>query len=332
MIANDVTGLIGKTPLLKINIKNKNWNVFLKLEKFNPGQSMKDRMALNMIKMAEQEGLLLPGGTVVESSSGNTATGLALVCALKGYKFIAVVDHHASVDKLKIIKAYGGEIVMVGENHKADSVAVVEREQKALEIAKRIPNSFVPRQHENVNNKEAYVDTLAKELIDDLGKIDELFASIGTGGSICGTSKGLKKYGSKCIVNAVEPVGSIIFGGEGGPYFQSGTGNPPDAEVPPIIDFDLIDHNYYASDKEAFNTCRYLARNFGILVGGSAGGVIYQALKKLNNLNSGGNAVILTCDGGEKYLDKVFDDDWMLKNNLIDEGILRQLDEWLIKE
>lgn len=332
MIVNDVLGLIGKTPLLKINIKNKRWNVYLKLEKFNPGQSMKDRMALNMIEMAEQDGLLMHGGTVVESSSGNTATGLALVCALKGYKFIAVVDHHASVDKLKIIKAYGGEIVMVGDKRNTDSVAVVEREQKALEIAKKIPNSFVPRQHENINNKEAYVDTLARELINDLGKIDELFASIGTGGSICGTSKGLKKYGSNCIINAIEPTGSIIFGGKGGPYFQSGAGNPPDAEIPSIIDFNLIDYNYYASDKEAFNTCRYLSKNFGILVGGSAGGVIYQALKKLNNSNSGGNAVILVCDGGEKYLDKVFNDNWMMENNLIDENVTRQLEDWLIKE
>lgn len=137
MIGNNILDLIGHTPLLKLNMKMNNWKIYLKLEKFNPGQSMKDRMALNMIEQAEKRGDLKPGGTIIESSSGNTATGLAIVAAVKGYKFIAVVDHHASEDKIKIIKAYGGQIVMVGDSKKADEVAVVERENKALELSKK---------------------------------------------------------------------------------------------------------------------------------------------------------------------------------------------------
>ncbi len=329
MIVKSMIDLIGNTPLIELKIKNCKWKVYLKLEKFNPGQSMKDRMALNMIRQAEKKGVLIPGGTIIESSSGNTATGLALISAIKGYHFIAVVDHHASIDKIKIIKAYGGEIITVGNNKRPDEVAVVERENIALELSKKIPNSFVPRQHENLDNRGAYIDTLAKELVDELGEIDELYGAIGTGGSICGTALGLKKYGIKTKINAIEPDGSIIFGGKGGPYYQSGTGNPPDADIPSIIDYNLIDKNFYATDKEAFNTCRFLAKSLGILIGGSAGGVIFKALEDIIKKKGKGIAVILTCDGGEKYLDKIFDDDWMSANNLIDTSIEKNLTKWL---
>lgn len=329
MIGNNILDLIGHTPLLKLNMKMNNWKIYLKLEKFNPGQSMKDRMALNMIEQAEKRGDLKPGGTIIESSSGNTATGLAIVAAVKGYKFIAVVDHHASEDKIKIIKAYGGQIVMVGDSKKADEVAVVERENKALELSKKIKNSYVPKQHENVDNRGAYIDSLAKELIDELVVIDLLYGSIGTGGSICGTALGMRKYNSKCRINAVEPVGSIIFGGKGGPYFQSGTGNPPDAEIPPIIDYSLIDNNFYASDKEAFNTCRYIAKNFGVMLGGSGGGVLYKALEDINSMSGSGTAVVIVCDGGEKYLDSVFNDCWMQQNNMLDPSVDEKLNKWL---
>lgn len=329
MIGNNILDLIGHTPLLKLNMKMNNWKIYLKLEKFNPGQSMKDRMALNMIEQAEKRGDLKPGGTIIESSSGNTATGLAIVAAVKGYKFIAVVDHHTSEDKIKIIKAYGGQIVMVGDSKKADEVAVVERENKALELSKKIKNSYVPKQHENVDNRGAYIDSLAKELIDELVVIDLLYGSIGTGGSICGTALGMRKYNSKCRINAVEPVGSIIFGGKGGPYFQSGTGNPPDAEIPPIIDYSLIDNNFYASDKEAFNTCRYIAKNFGVMLGGSGGGVLYKALEDINSMSGSGTAVVIVCDGGEKYLDSVFNDCWMKQNNMLDPSVNEKLNKWL---
>lgn len=329
MIVNKITDLVGNTPLFEIKMKNNDWKVFLKLEKFNPGGSMKDRMALNMIEQAEKDGRLKANGTIIESSSGNTAIGLAIASAIKGYKFIAVVDHHSSKEKIDMIKAYGGEIVTVGDGYKANEVAVVEREKTAKKMADEMENAFFPNQADNFDNRSAYTNTLAKELVNELGNIDSFYAAIGTGGSSCGTAIGLKKNNQNTLINVIEPVGSILFGGKGQPYFQSGTGNPIDAPIPKIIDYSIIDKNFYAKDDEAFNTCRYFAKRFGLLIGGSAGGVIYKALEDINKKSGSGKAVILLCDGGEKYLNSVFNDEWMKKNNLINENIAKQLEKWI---
>ena len=329
MIVNKITDLIGNTPLYEIKMKNNDWKVYLKLEKFNPGGSMKDRMALNMIEQAEKDGRLKPGGTIIESSSGNTAIGLAIASAIKGYNFIAVVDHHASKEKIDMIEAYGGQIKVVGDGYKANEVAVIEREKTAKRMADMMENAFFPNQADNFDNRSAYVDTLANELIDELKTIDAFYGAIGTGGSSCGTALGLKKRNSKAEINVIEPVGSILFGAEGKPYYQSGTGNPKNAPIPKIIDYSIIDHNYYASDEEAFNTCRYFARRHGLLIGGSAGGVLFKALEDVNKKTGSGTAVVLLCDGGEKYLNNVFNDEWMEKNNLIDTTIEKQLEEWI---
>lgn len=290
---------------------------------------MKDRMALNMIEQAEKDGKLKPGGTIIESSSGNTAIGLAIASAIKGYRFIAVVDHHASKEKIDMIKAYGGEIIVVGDGYKANEVAVVEREKTAKRMSEEMGNAFFPNQADNFDNRSAYTDTLAKELITELGTIDSFYAAIGTGGSSCGTALGLKENNQNTIINVVEPVGSILFGGKGQPYFQSGTGNPIDAPIPKIIDYSIIDNNFFAKDDEAFNTCRYFAKKYGLLIGGSAGGVIYKALEDINKKAGSGNAVILLCDGGEKYLNNVFNDEWMSNNNLINDNIAMQLEQWI---
>ena len=329
MIVNKITDLIGNTPLYEIKMKNNDWKVYLKLEKFNPGGSMKDRMALNMIEQAEKDGRLKPGGTIIESSSGNTAIGLAIASAIKGYNFIAVVDHHASKEKIDMIKAYGGQIKVVGDGYKANEVAVIERKKTAKRMADMMENAFFPNQADNFDNRSAYVDTLANELVDELKTIDAFYGAIGTGGSSCGTALGLKKRNSKAEINVIEPVGSILFGAEGKPYYQSGTGNPKNAPIPKIIDYSIIDHNYYASDEEAFNTCRYFARRHGLLIGGSAGGVLFKALEDVNKKTGSGTAVVLLCDGGEKYLNNVFNDEWMEKNNLIDTTIEKQLEEWI---
>lgn len=193
MIAKNVTELIGNTPMIELKMKNNDWKVYLKLEKFNPGGSMKDRMALNMINQAEKDGKLRPGGTIIESSSGNTAIGLAIASAIKGYKFIAVVDHHASQEKIDMIKAYGGNIVVVGDGYKDNEVAVVEREKTAKRMADEMENAFFPNQADNFNNRSAYIDTLASELIDDLGNIDLFMEAIGTGGSSVWNSNRIKK-------------------------------------------------------------------------------------------------------------------------------------------
>lgn len=329
MIAKKITDLIGNTPMLELEMKNNEWKVFLKLEKFNPGGSMKDRMALNMIEQAENDGILKPGGTIIESSSGNTAIGLAIASAIKGYKFIAVVDHHASKEKIDMIKAYGGEIVVVGDGYKDNEVAVIERENTAKRMSEEMPNSFFPNQADNFNNRSAYIDTLANELINDLDCVDSFYGAIGTGGSACGTAMGLKKQNSNTEINVIEPEGSILFGGPGKPYFQSGTGNPINAPIPKIIDYTLINNNFFATDKEAFNTCRFFSKNYGLLIGGSAGGVLYKALEDINKKRGSGKAVVLLCDGGEKYLNNIFNDEWMSKNDLIDLSVEKNLKDWV---
>lgn len=331
MIASKITDLIGKTPMLKLKMKNNEWNVFLKLEKFNPGGSMKDRMALNMVEEAEKSGKLKPGGTIIESSSGNTAIGLAIASAIKGYHFIAVVDHHASKEKIDMIKSYGAEIVVVGDGYKANEVAVIERERTAKKMADEMENAFFPNQADNFGNRAGYIDTLADELLTDIPVINSFYAAIGTGGSACGTAIGLKKRESNTEINVIEPDGSILFGGKGKPYFQSGTGNPKDAPIPKIIDYNLIDNNYYATDKEAFNTCRYFAKKFGLLIGGSAGGVLFKALEDINKKAGSGNAVVLLCDGGEKYLNNIFNDEFMINNDLIDSSVDKKLESWVVK-
>lgn len=168
-------------------------------------------------------------------------------------------------------------------------------------------------------------------MINDITTINSFYAAIGTGGSACGTAMGLKKRNSNTKINVIEPDGSILFGGEGKPYYQSGTGNPKDAPIPKIIDYSLIDNNYYATDKEAFNTCRFFAKKYGLLIGGSAGGVLFKALEDINKKTGSGNAVVLLCDGGEKYLNNIFNDDFMIKNELIDLGVEDKLDNWLVK-
>lgn len=326
MIANNLTDLIGNTPLFKLKLKN-GWELFFKLEKFNPGQSMKDRMALSMIADAETKGKLKKGGTIIESSSGNTAISLAMLSAAKGYRFIAVVDHHAQTEKIDIIKAYGGEVVYVNSSkYPSDQLAVTERERLAAKLADETPNSIFMHQADNPANTAGYVDTLAVEIAQNVPDIDIFFAAIGTTGSICGTARGLKKLSLKSKVIAVEPKGSIFFSDEGGPYFQSGTGNPPDAELPKILDYSVIDDGLRVTDAEAFNTCRGIAKKFGILMGGSSGGVLFKAVQYLSNRKDKGKAVVLVNDGGERYLSTVYNDEWMVKNNLVDTKIEKVLD------
>lgn len=327
MIIDKISQLIGNTPLIKISLTYSAWNLYIKLEKYNPGQSMKDRMAVNMIDAAERDGLLKLGGTIVESSSGNTATGLAMIAAERGYKFIAVVDHHACGEKIAIIKAYGSKVVIVDGEYNEDEVAVVARETLAQKIANETPNGFFVGQADNLNNSKAYEDTLAKELNNDLGHIDYLFASIGTGGSISGTARGLKKRNKNIKVVAIEPVGSTIFNPIGGPYFQSGTGNPVGAPIPGNVDYSVIDEHDYVTDKQAFNTCRYLASYKAIMVGGSSGGVIYKSIERALSLKGSGTIVAIAADAGEKYMSNAFNDEWLFSHNLWDNSVVDYLKE-----
>lgn len=315
-----LTDWIGSTPLLQLDIAGNQWKLILKVEKFNPGGSMKDRMALGMIEAAELRGSLKPGGIIVESSSGNTGTGLAMIAAEKGYRFIAVVDHQTSDDKVRSMRAYGAEIVRIGAARAGDKVATAEREALALQIAQQTPGAILMAQHENPANAESY-DSLAEDLSSELARIDLLIGSVGTGGSLCGTAAGLRRRGFDTHVIGVEPLGSTVFGGEAAGFYQSGTGVPGDVDIGTVIDYSLIDQGFVVDDIAAFNTCRFLARRFGLLVGGSAGGIIYTAAHLLAKRSGSGTCLVLVPDGGEKYLDTIFNDDWLASNNLVDHHI-----------
>lgn len=326
-VATYVSEFIGYTPLLQLGSTTSGSQLLLKLEQFNPMGTAKIRMARQMIVDAEKQGKLRPGGRIIESTSGNTGMGLAVIAAERGYRFTAVVDHHASGDKLRAMKALGAELVYV-TTAEDDNLATAAREELAAKLAAESDNAFFTEQHNNPSNARSY-RALAAELIAALGdSIDYLIGAVGTGGSLCGTARELRRYDPDLGVIGVEPVGSIAFGGPGGEYYQSGTGTPPGAEIGELVDYDLIDEGCKVGDKHAFSTARVLARKTGLLVGGSAGGVIYQALTRLPTLPPGSTLVTLVCDGGERYLDTVFNEEWMRRHKLLDpqvEGRAEQL-------
>lgn len=323
-IANCTSDLIGNTPLMKLLTTRFGTRVLLKLEQFNPTGTAKIRMARQMLDEAEAQGLLKPGGWVIESTSGNTGMGLALLAAERGYRFTAVVDHHASKDKLRTMQAFGAELLYVNEEP-GDGLATADREALAERIAAE-QGAYWTEQHNNPANANGY-RAVADELEQALGaNITHLVGAVGTGGSLFGTAREMKQRLPSLRVIGVEPVGSIAFGGPGAPYYQSGTGTPEGAEVGELVDFRLLDEGLKVSDAQAFNTARYFARKRAVLLGGSAGGVLYQALKRAEVAPPLSTIVVLVCDGGEKYLDTVFNDEWMNERGLIDPAIDEELD------
>jgi len=333
MIYSSISEIIGNTPILELK-NNSQHRLLLKMEKFNPGYSMKDRMALNMLIQAEKDGLLNKNSTIIESSSGNTAIGVAMIAAEKGYKFIAVVDHHAASDKINIIESYGAEVIYVDSSRYAeDEVAVKAREELAKKLSKEINNSIFLQQADNLANSDGYYYTLGKELWYETNKkINILVGAVGTGGSLSGTARKIKEYNNKVEVIGVEPVGSVIFGGESKPYYQSGTGNPGNVSIGKNVNYSLIDEGIKVTDKEAFTTAIFLAKNKGILVGGASGGVIYSAIEKAFRVEKkiNLNIVVIVADGGERYLDTVFNKEWIAKKNLYCKKIERKLIDWLL--
>lgn len=327
LIAKSASELIGQTPFWECPTASPEAKLYFKLEKYNPSQSMKDRMALSMIEQAEEEGKLKPGGTIIESSSGNTASALAMLAASKGYQFIAVVDNQISEEKLGMLKAFGAQLVFV-DGGQADVAAAQARREKARDLCMRIPNAFYANQADNPDNPEGYV-TLAREIASVVQDIRTLVGSIGTGGSLCGTARSLKEVIPDLRVVAIEPKGSTIFSDIEGKFYQSGTGKTPGSVTPANINYSIIDEHYSVSDREAFNTARFFAKRMGILLGGSAGGVAYKSLELLNQREEQkGSTVAIMPDGGEKYLRSIFNDDWMTRTGLLDSSvavILQQL-------
>jgi cystathionine beta-synthase len=301
----------------------------LKLEKNNPGGSMKDRMARSMVLAALEDGRLPPGGTIVESSSGNTGIGLAMIALELGLRFIAVVDHHAAPDKIRMMRALGAEIRYVEGDYREDEVAVVERQRLAAQLGAQLPDALFMNQSDNPANPEGYAGFVEELLAQLPDGVDAYVGCVGTGGSMTGIAQRLKRANPAVRTIAVEPAGSIVFGKPGHPYYQSGTGTPAGDEIGKVLDYGCIDEGVQVTDTQAFETARFIARRYGLLVGGSTGGTIYKALEFIAAGKLSGTVVTPVADGGEKYLSSVFDDEWMAKRDLFDPTIVEQLEAWL---
>ncbi|MFE4333178.1 cysteine synthase family protein [Streptomyces sp. NPDC056831] len=328
-VVSQVSDLIGYTPLLELATTETGSRLLVKLEMFNPTGTAKIRMARAMIDAAEQSGALRPGGRIIESTSGNTGLGLAVIAAERGYTFTAVVDHHAAADKLRAMKTLGTELVYVVDDG-TEELATAAREELAADMARGQDNTIFTEQHNNPANGVGYFP-VAHELNAALdGNLDFLVGAVGTGGGLCGTARELRTLIPGFSTIGVEPKGSIAFGGPAHDYYQSGTGTPQGAELGALVDFGLIDEGVKVGDVEAFATCRAVART-GLLIGGSAGGVVHEALTRLPSLPPGTTMVALVNDGGEKYMDTVFNDDWMQARDLLDPDAEREIDELLTK-
>ncbi|MEU8900018.1 cysteine synthase family protein [Nocardia sp. NPDC048505] len=322
-VVRHASELIGATPLLELTRTGGGSRLLLKLEQFNPTGSAKVRMAREMVLQAEREGRLRPGGHIVEPTSGNTGTGLALMALERGYLFTAVVDGHAAADKLRAMKAMGARLVRV-EGPAAGGPSTVERRRVAAEIA-AATGAYRPDQHNNPHNNAGYRE-LAAELHADLhSDVDYLVGAVGTGGSLCGTVEELRRLGSGVRAIGVEPAGSIIFGGAAGRYWQSGAGSPAGFPVGGNVDYAAIDENCRIGDVDAFATARVVARRIGILIGGTAGAAVFAALRRLVHRPAGSTTVVLVCDAGEKYLDTVYDTEWLRARGLYSEAAQRRV-------
>lgn len=297
-IYNDVTELIGKTPLLKINnLTGKDeGTVLIKLERNNPGGSVKDRICYNMVKRAEEEGKLKTGGTIVEPTSGNTGIGLALFGAARGYKVILTMPDSMSVERRKLLKAYGAEIILTPGSEGMNGAI-----KKAEEILKNNDNTFMPQQFENPANPEIHRETTAKEIWDDTkGNIDYFVSGVGTGGTLTGTGEYLKEKNPNIKIVAVEPANSaVIFGEKAGPHKIQGIGA---GFIPDVLKTDLIDKVIKIDNEEAIYFARQTARKEGILLGISSGAAIAAAVKLAKELGKDKKIVAIAPDTGERYL------------------------------
>lgn len=312
----NILDTVGHTPLVKLSriSEGLNVNIFGKVEFFNPGGSVKDRIALRMVQIAEQEGLLKPGGTIIEATAGNTGAGLALVAARRGYRCIFVLPDKMSDDKINLLKAYGAEIVITPTSVPPDSPesynGVADR------LAREIPDSFRPSQFSNLKNPETHYLSTGPEVWEDLeGKVDVFVAGIGSGGTISGVGKYLKEKNPDIKIIAADPEGSILSGDTPKPWKVEGIGED---FIPVTFDRRVVDEFVRASDAESFNFARRLAREEGILAGGSAGTALAAAVKYAQRLPQGSNIVVLLPDTGRNYLTKIFSDDWMFENGFLD--------------
>ncbi len=297
-VVNNITELIGNTPIVKLNkLKPEDGaDIYLKLEFYNPGSSVKDRIALNMIEAAEEEGDLKKGGTIVEPTSGNTGIGLAMIGAAKGYKVILVMPDTMSVERRKLLKAFGAELILT-EGVKGMKGAI----DKAEEIVKENPSYFMPQQFSNKANPEVHRKNTALEILEQMeNDFDMFIAGVGTGGTITGVGEVIKNHIDKVKVIAVEPEGSAVLSGEkSGPHKIQGIGA---GFIPQVLNLNVIDEIFKVKDEDAFITTRRIALEEGILVGVSSGAAVYTAIKKSKELGKGKKIVVIIPSYGERYL------------------------------
>lgn len=297
-VANSITELIGNTPVVKLNkLKPENGaDIYLKLEFYNPGSSVKDRIALSMIEDAEKNGHLKEGGTIVEPTSGNTGIGLAMIGAAKGYNVILVMPDTMSIERRKLLKAFGADLILT-EGAKGMKGAI----EKGEEIVRENPSYFMPQQFMNKANPEAHRRSTALEILDQMdNKFDMFIAGVGTGGTITGIGEVIKSKLDKVKVVAIEPESSAILSGDKpGPHKIQGIGA---GFVPDILNVDIIDEIYKVKDEDALETARRVALDEGILVGISSGAAVYAAIEKSKELGKGKKIVVIIPSYGERYL------------------------------
>lgn len=322
-VAENILQLFGRTPLVKLNSVTKGLkaSVYAKMESMNPGASVKDRIGLSMIEDAEKRGVIKPGGTIIEATSGNTGIGLAITAAVKGYKSIFVMTEKVSIEKRRYLQALGADVVICPMTAKNDTpdhyVSVAKR------IEKDTPNSLFLYQYNNPSNPEVHYHTTGPEIWEQTnGKITHFVASIGTGGTISGTGRYLKEKNPNVKIIAADPYGSIFktykesgVMTEGTPYLVEGIGQDM---LPENVHFKYIDEIINVTDKDSFHLSRRMTREEGIFCGGSTGTNLYGALKAAEGLDESGLVVFIVCDTGERYLSKHHSDEWMREKRLLE--------------
>jgi len=316
---DNILKAIGDTPLVKLNklAPEGGATILVKPEFMNPGGSIKDRMAMYIIEKAEKDGLLKPGGTIVENTSGNTGVGVAMTAAVKGYKAIFTMPDKMSNEKVDLLKAFGARVVVTPTDVPADSPKSYY--ETAKRIAKETPNSFYLNQYHNPDNIEAHYHTTGPEIYEQTGgKINYLVAGIGTGGTLSGAGKYLKEMIPGLKIIAVDPMGSVFYD-----YFK--TGKVPEPHVYKVegigedmvtkaMDFSVVDDIIQVNDQQCFATARDLVRKEGMFAGGSSGGAVYAAIQVAKQAKPGETIVAILPDSGSRYLSKIFNDGWMADN------------------
>ena len=326
MIHESIVDAIGNTPLVKLSrvIDSLNVTVAAKVEYLNPGQSIKDRIAVKMIDDAEKNGLIKPGGTIIEGTSGNTGMGLALVAAVRGYKCIFTTTDKQSKEKVDLLRALGARVEVCPTNVEPDDPRSYYSVAKRL--SKEIPNSYYPNQYDNLSNREAHYETTGPEIWQQTeGLITHFVAGIGTGGTITGTAKFLKEKNPDIKVIGVDSVGSVYKS-----YFETGNFNKDEIKpyltegigediIPENVDFDFIDDVVQVNDKNALQMTRRLAMEEGLFIGGSCGAAVFGALEYANkkNLTKDDLMVVILPDSGTRYISKIYNDEWMEENGFL---------------